>query len=169
MRIKNRFTLYDLSQRNLSDTEIRLILVVSPDCIFSSRPELPIILNDAMNHLDKFALDNGITFSSFAISLSQNSADGIRFLNKFGHFNEVSSGFGTLNSSQLYMKYIHGMFSTSVPRIIIAKRVYNTTEFDHASVHRLSIDEEIIISQFIGLPEIKKWQSDKFSLPIDML
>ncbi|MEX2411508.1 MAG: hypothetical protein WD607_09120 [Candidatus Paceibacterota bacterium] len=162
---QNGFDLDTVINR-VNDTELRLILIVNSICTFSNSPDLVEIINNANELLQKRALSKGIDYSTAGISLDQNAYTGVKFLERFGDFDEISIGLSNSNIALLYNIHFNGLMDTSVPKILIVKRVYNILQFDDEVIHRLGVKNEEILIQFSGMKSIYRWENSDYHIPM---
>jgi hypothetical protein len=115
---------------------------VSSTCVYSNSPELIDIKKNASKILRRNAEELKIGYSISAISVDHNTEVGVKFLERFGYFDEISSGLGRKNIALLYNIHLNGLMDTTIPKIIILTRTYKTVKFNDGKIHRLGILNE---------------------------
>jgi hypothetical protein len=141
---------YQPQVRNGSGSELALVFIGSSTCWACGSPDLPRILERLKLALVQRARDHGCSFSAVGIAVDPHPEAGIRFLTKFGHFDEISCGGGMLGlGCRRYLQDIPG--TAVVPQIVVV--------FRHVVVDRMgaAIRDEHAVLRKTGLEQLRDW------------
>ncbi len=141
-----------------------MVFIGSSTCPFSNHSTLPRLIEDAKLNLQRKALDLGLSFSTIGVSIDWVTSDGITHLNKFGDFDEVTTGrkwHGT--GANIYLGQIPGVNAT--PQILVLARIPEQSRDNEA----MSVKKEMPIYRIAGLQRISNWLDRGLPLPQDAL
>ena len=132
--------------------EIILVYVGSSRCGWSNTPELPDLVDRAKRNVARQAAEMGMRFAAVGISRDVSAERGLRYLARFGRFDEVMSGRGWANIG--VQKYIYGEMPGlgATPQIIVVSRGLNYDLTGH-----VTIVNESVLTRRVGLEEISEW------------
>jgi len=142
---------YQLSNADIPGQHLMLVFLGSPNCPWSTNPQLSSFLQDARTSVSATAANRKQEFETLGIALDRDPRLGWRFLEGFGGFDEVAVGRGWGNS--LALKYLFGDLAgePSTPQILIVQRTIDDTS------GMLEVTNEAILRRLVGLSEIKRW------------
>ncbi|WP_420462906.1 hypothetical protein [Candidatus Palauibacter sp.] len=104
-----------------SETRLSLIYVGSPDCSWSTRPDVMDAVNIIKQRLRNYALENDMGFAALGVATTANSRAGLRHLNALTQFDVVSIGEHTANAITLDYFWNEGL-APSTPQILVLQR-----------------------------------------------
>ena len=76
----------------VSGREVVLVFIGSSTCAFANDETLPPFVEQAKISLSQKADQLGYSFSVIGVAIDWSASDGVRYLNKFGLFDEVLTG-----------------------------------------------------------------------------
>ncbi|HUF51096.1 MAG TPA: hypothetical protein VMN60_09700 [Longimicrobiales bacterium] len=138
------------------ETETALILLVSPTCAASNDPKLPVAWKAFVAAARSDSPDFAI--SLIGVAMSSSPARGLDFLDRFGLFNEVTTGRGYFNTGGL--RYMLNDFPgpAILPQVVVVRRQYAA----HADGTRY-LDSEVVVRRIWGLDDIVQAADRKFA------
>jgi len=144
--------------------ELVLIYIGSSTCQAANSKRLPIVVDSIKIMLQNYAKSIKHNFTTIGISKDWVIKSGIEHLNKYGPFDEITTGRNWINSAIIKYVYQHFKGVPGVPQIIVLKRtlVNKSTQ----QVNQYAIKNESLVMRKLGKSEIKRWY--KNSAPLDM-
>jgi len=105
--------------------EVSMVFVGSPDCTFSTSPEVLAAVRTLKVQAAAATAAAGIPFRAIGVSVNDDPEDGIRFLARFGQFDEISAGgyYGNASAQRFIFGKTPGPAAT--PQVIILERIHD--------------------------------------------
>lgn len=135
--------------------ELLLVVIVSPTCQWSNSPELPTVIEDIKTRLATRAAAASLSFAVVGLAQSDIAEDGLRFLRRFGRFDELSSGNGWDNTGLVRFMHDKSSVELATPQLVIVERYPGSDEYFSDSV----------VGQIMGLENIRRWLETDLPLP----
>lgn len=138
-------------------TELVFIYIGSSSCHWSNVPELPSMVRKMKRAVRDQSRESGRNFSAMGVARDVVAQRGLKHLDRFGPFDEVTAGRGWLNLGVL--EYIYGDLPgpAATPQIVVLER-----EIGRAGLR--SISRQRILERRVGLDEIEEWVNSGSSL-----
>lgn len=135
-------------------TELVAVLVATSTCGFSAAPEAPSAVAEATAALQKRAEQEDKHFVYIGVGLDHNPVEAVRFLKRFGPFNEVLAGRGWLNTGSIAFMIRDLPGPVITPQLIVFERdiVAGNTA--------ISITPDRIVGRYVGLAAIRQKARD---------
>jgi len=103
--------------------EITMVFVGSPDCTFSTSPDVEAAVRKLKLEAAAATADAGIPFRAIGVSVNDNPEDGIRFLAGLGQFDEISAGGYYGNSTAQRFIFGRAPGPAATPQVILLERL----------------------------------------------
>lgn len=141
--------------------QILLLFYVSSECHWCSREELPSLLARIKDRLATTAASRGVGFVSMGVALDWSPEVGIRFLDRFGAFDQVSAGYYFGNAAAVEFRGLPTIYS--IPQIIVLRRTLEGA--DPGVPGALAVKNPHLLVRKVGLYEIRDWLERGAPLP----
>lgn len=129
---------------------VRLMLVVSPTCEYSSDPTLPTIIEELKLLTEEHAVAANYGFEAVAVATSSRTEDiGVEFLQAFGRFDSIESSARWGESVILSNALKGGLGLRATPQVLILVR--------RPAIQASNKSEEVLITRLIGNGSIEEW------------
>lgn len=136
-----------------------LVLFVHSACTFCGDPEFVNAYRRSVASVRGRAEVEGVGFLTLGVALDADAMAGVEFLERYGSFDQISSGYGWANAIAVDFR---GMpLINEVPQIVVWRRVLmgaGTAGVVHTRNQRL-------VARMIGLPELAAWLERGTPLP----
>lgn len=142
---------YVSGARSEDGRELAMIYVGSSTCRWSNVDFLPDVIERLKLVVQRNAEMSGRSFAAIGISKDNLVQSGLRYIGRFGEFDEVMTGRGWLNIGIL--KYIHTEIpgTPATPQVLVVDRVVRRGSRGTA------ITDERLIARKVGADEIRRW------------
>lgn len=142
-----------------SGDEIVLVYIGASTCRWSNVPDLPASVKHLKRRIFAEAQARGAAFASIGIARDEVAADGVKYLRRFGDFDELMSGRGWVNSG--VQQYVFGDMPgrAMTPQIIV---VWRTLEYKSG---RVIVRRSRLVARKTGVEAIRSWDGALTSLP----
>jgi hypothetical protein len=144
---------YQPAYQRIEGPQLVLLFVGSSTCSASADPALPDLIERLKLRVAEYADRNGLTFWASAIAADWLPAQGLRFLEPFGSFDEVTVGGNWMGHGLVRQTWDHGL-QPATPGVYILKRELVVEE---GSLHlaRLGLDDEHLLIHRQGVPDLR--------------
>lgn len=134
--------------------QILFVYIGSEDCKFSLSAKFADLVTSARNSVSKQAKLATMDFSSLGVSAGPSAQAGIRYLARFGSFDQISSGRGWLNDSMEHYVWQTLIGDGAVPQIVVVKRHLDVRDPGY------EFSNEKVLVRALGELQISKWVQD---------
>ena len=131
--------------------ELVLVVIGSSTCGWSNSDEFEVLVKAGRDAIRGLAAQRGVGFAAMGISTDSWVETGLRYLGRFGQFDEIAVGRSWRNTSIL--KYIYGDYpgQAATPQVVLLAR----TLVREGGQWR--VDDERVLARRIGLSSIAEW------------
>jgi hypothetical protein len=134
--------------------QILLVYVGSEDCKASLRPGFARTISAIREVVQAQARVNREPFSTLGVSAGSSPAGGVRYLARFGQFDEISSGHGWLNDEAMHFVWQTLPGEALVPQIVVIERQLAVLQPGYG------FSNERVLVRVLGVPQIENWLAD---------
>lgn len=154
---------YTPSWENELGDQLLLVYIGSSTCGACNVEYLPQLVEDLKIMLEEKSQEYAFSFKVVGVSKDWVVNEGLNHLNKFGQFDEISTGSNWLNSA--IIKYVWQDFlgDPATPQLVVVKRKMNNIGTSGRNLYQVT-DEEVILRK-IGNREIEQWHKLKAPIP----
>lgn len=149
-----------------SGTELIAIYFGSANCAWSNRDSMPQAVREVKTALAEKADARGHAFASVGVALDWSVEEGLDHLDRFGHFDEVSTGRNWLNSAAVDYVWKDVPGRPATPQILVLKRTVRGPGLG-SSGGRYVVDDPNVVVRKVGYHEILRWVDEDVALPRD--
>ncbi len=136
--------------------ELAMVFAASSTCAACLVPDLPEAVKRFKLLLSQAAQSRGWSFACTGIAAERDPDAGVRFLGRFGKFDETLAGRGWVGvGCREYLKTLPGPLAT--PQVIVLSR--------HVSLAESMVHDERAVLRKVGLPAIRQWAESGAPLP----
>ncbi len=144
---------YQPAYERTEGPQLVLLFVGSSTCSVSADPELPDLIERLKLMVSEYADRNGLAFRASAIAVDWWPERGLRFLEPFGAFDEVSVGGNWTGHGLIRQTWDHGL-EPATPGVYILRREL-VVEGDSLNLARLGLDDEQLLLHRQGMPDLR--------------
>lgn len=137
-----------------SGTKILFVYIGSEDCKFSLAPGFAEMVTDAEKAVAEQAKKQGKPFSTLGVSVGPSAKDGVKYLSRFGEFDQLSSGHGWLNDGALHYVWQDIVGEATVPQIIVLEHDLEALNPGYR------VKNDRVLVRVLGDKQIAAWHRD---------
>jgi hypothetical protein len=156
---------YVPSQRRESGPQLVMIYFGSSTCLSSNQPTLPGAVESLKLRLANYAARRGLSFKTVGVALDWSPAFGISHLEKFGLFDELSSGYSWGNTFALTHFFAATGATPATPQVIVLHRQFVAPN-DSSVVVRYTEEDRRVLMAKAGVDAIVEWAASDIILDL---
>lgn len=137
----------------VSGDEFRLIFIGSTKCAYADYPPFAKTVERLKTNVRAVAVRGGLRFSTLGVAVDRNPDDGLRFIRRFGAFDEVAVGGGWLNSIAVAYMWREHAGTAGIPQVIVIRRRITYQESG------IAVGQDSVIRRIVGASEIERFAS----------
>jgi len=137
-----------------------MVYVGQSHCAPSNASELPEMVEEIKSDLLRLAEESGGRFRALGLALDPSPIEGFHHLTKYGNFDEIRAGGGTLSDSAIEFIWEDFPGVAATPQVLVIGRVRVSPESPDAPVEYM-LEREVEIVRLIGLDGIGSWSLDE--------
>lgn len=139
--------------------ELVMIYFGALSCAPSNHPDLPEAVESIKLRLKEIASADGASFSAVGIALDDRAEQGLKYLKKFGEFDEISSGRAWANALALDYMWGDVPVSAITPQIAVYRRILHSPRTNPRRPRFAATNAEFITAA-AGTEEIMEWSAN---------
>ncbi len=121
-------------------------------CIANAQPWFEGTIREMMGSLRTTAEAQGRSLSIVGVSIDVEAREGVRYLERFGEFDEIVAGRNWLNTAVVELVWRGALGTPTIPQVIVVKR-----QIDRSNPRGLTVLENRRVLQIEGGDEIRAW------------
>ncbi len=139
--------------------ELVFVVIGSSSCAWSNLPEVASLVREARDSVVVQAAARQMGVAMMGVAKDIVAERGIRHLQRFGRFDEVTAGRGWRNSG--IFRYVYDAFPgpAATPQVLVIARTLERTGAEW------TISQERVLVRRVGLTEIRRWVKGGVRIP----
>ena len=155
---------YSPQYRWKAGTQIVMVYIGASSCGAANDASLPEAIEEMKVTLSAKAEESGYSFAVVGVALDWEVWEGLRYLRKFGAFDEVAAGYRWANAAALKYIYEDIVGVAATPQVVVVERNLQLPNSD-SGVTSYAVSDERMMVRKVGLIEISRWVRNGMPLP----
>ena len=144
-----------------SGSELVAVLFITPSCAAANDETFKANFRQAFTLLRQHAARHGFTSVVIGVSLSANTAESRRFLVGLAPFDEISIGYGWLNSGAIDLVWRDHPGISVIPQLVILQRKIDVRQ------SAVLVSQDSLLLRIGGVEDINRWVLAKAPLNLN--